>query len=146
MKRAQEITAAFQPAFCHRGDCAASPDTPFCSGCGADIAAYLDATTGAHEAVRVDPADQVTTVARKLDNARRHPLWNDGQNGTNGHGAEPLTAKPLVRLPARATAPEELAPPVSRAARVSWHDRAVIASFTGAMLVGALAAVAADLV
>lgn len=149
MSTQHETSAAFQPAFCHRRDCAASPETPFCSGCGADIAAYLDATTAAHEAVRLDDAvTQVTSVARELNGARERSLWTNGSNGSDGtNGSDGIVdAKPLVRLPAREAVPVEVAAVPSPAAPASWRDWAVIASFTAATVAGALAAVAADLV
>jgi hypothetical protein len=45
------LTTDFRPVFCHRDDCEANQAHVFCSKCGADIAAYLGATTGEMPAV-----------------------------------------------------------------------------------------------
>jgi hypothetical protein len=47
MSALEPIGPPFQPAFCHRNDCQADSGSPFCSACGADIAAYLKATSPA---------------------------------------------------------------------------------------------------
>src|SRR4051812_27193349 len=61
MSTIENTRDAFKPAFCNRGsDCKADPAQPFCAACGADIAGYLNALTGSHEPVGVDPHGQVT--------------------------------------------------------------------------------------
>jgi hypothetical protein len=54
-----ENTQPFKPAFCHRSDCTANPASPYCSSCGADIAAYLEATA---------PSPPATTTADEQTN------------------------------------------------------------------------------
>jgi hypothetical protein len=109
----------FTPAFCNRGsDCKADPVDAFCSGCGADIAGYLEAMTASHSAVRIDDHEQI-------NNSVDSPI-------------PPITQLSAV-APRAAVAPAD-APPADGApsqGHMILRDRLIVATFAGSALLGA---------
>ena len=125
----------FRPAFCQRGsDCGAQADKAFCATCGADIAAYLAATTANHPAVAEAEPGQVTQVL---------PVTH-------------LTSAQAVATPVFDTVTSPAVGPVAETAlaindtetatRSAWREPAVVAMFALATALGAVGAVLADLV
>jgi len=124
----------FEPAFCRRSGCLANTASPFCAGCGADIAGYLQATTATQPALAADTHGHATD-----------PLWS----GPADRRQTPLTAGTVRRVPATPAVTAEdrvaaaVAPPSSRRA---WREPVVVAAFTLSCAIGAVGAVAAGLV
>jgi hypothetical protein len=105
----------FQPAFCHRNDCGAEADKAFCSVCGADIAAYLDATSPVAPIAVVPPSDE--------------------------HVTHEMASLPVVQIAGAGTAAEA----EETTAAPGWRQPLVLLAFGAASAAGAVGGVLAGL-
>lgn len=117
-----------EPAFCRRSGCEANTASPFCSGCGADIAAYLRATTAAHPMVAAD--------AQAGD---PQPLWS------RPAGPRPATPGLASRAPAQQSDTAD-PPVVEDRQQATWRQPLVLTAFALSCATGAVVAVVAGLV
>jgi hypothetical protein len=130
----------FRPVFCHRDDCKASRTDAYCAACGADVGAYLQVTAdvpavatpggNGHEALAVAtdvPTQSLATVTMTPVATSPPPL------GAAHHGG-------TTTIPPPAT--DQLGHGDDRR-WLTWLNAAV---FTGALTVGAVAAVTADFI
>jgi len=121
----------FQPAFCHRTDCAADRNLAYCAQCGADIAAYLKVITDEHEAA----VDAPTLVAVPSAPGQARPF---GETFTS-----PPPPGPAIDA---ADGEDDVAPGEGEQERRVLRDPAVWGAFAVACGVGAAAGIVIGLV
>jgi hypothetical protein len=123
----------FKPAFCHRADCEARRDAPFCSRCGADVAAYVEAVN--REEPGIEPATAGADAALPVHLWAREAAPHDAVTEILPPEAAP--AAPVAPVPTAAVQEHTARP---------WRDPLVLGTFAATTALGAALAVVADLV